>query len=761
MDQLEKQLDKEEFQEIGSTASFKIQTTEDKVDTGKAVDASLVNIESIGTESKEQDTSSRSGNDAHADDADIRPIYDEEPMVEVQTTADINIFATGQQHTEQPEFNNEGKVDQNVEQCHDTCPLPAKSTDNHTTELSNQSLESENIRLKKTVAQFQKDFLRMEAHCVNLELKYQNQALKEGQHGQFLKVTSNEAKVKHDIDVIETINIELEHKVAKLLEENETLKRHYKEMKLTGNSVNTKFAKSSILGKPALQPRRNQSVVRQPTAFKSERPSFSKQRFASQVDVNDDLSKPVTTHYLPKERESAIAKPHHMIAPGSSRYSSNDMVHNHYLEEAKKKTQESSRNSEPSVMPSARSQSTANSSKPKPRINNQKSRNWPASKSSCVTTKTVPIAEHSRNSRSFSDYKHFVCSTCQKCVFNANHDSCVTKFLNEVNSRAKVPSHKTTTRYKPVEQCKGCKETQKKDRSQKDTSGTEGKNFQDRLVVGGFLWKIFTYDNNVDSEPQNGSNDDITNQYECNQTLDVSAELEIHDHNNELSRSKLVPKVVPPADTSRQELELLFHHHITMLRSYALSWKPCQGDSLNLPDHRIHKDGDGDASFQLKSNSLPHAHAQTTKTYYKHQDSRIMKAQELKTKTSAQTLIYKIFLQRYQVYQGRTVSNAFPKGMMQNQRSQDEGTILQRIRDQTTRKLNDKAIFIDLMKEALEIGQAREYSSMLTQHRDIGVFLEFFQKFVTDIRKKWLIMNRRNVRSRVMNGSQKTFTAMR
>ncbi|GJW12306.1 hypothetical protein Tco_1578133 [Tanacetum coccineum] len=58
-----------------------------------------------------------------------------------------------------------------------------------------------------------------------------------------------------------------------------------------------------------------------------------------------------------------------------------------------------------------------------------------------------------------------------------------------------------------------------------------------------------------------------------------------------------------------------------------------------------YKDGDGDASFQLESDSLPHAHAQTTKTYYKHQDSRIMKAQELRTKTSAQNLIYKIFLQ--------------------------------------------------------------------------------------------------------------------
>ncbi|GJZ93842.1 hypothetical protein Tco_0666045 [Tanacetum coccineum] len=101
-----------------------MQTTEDKVDSSKALDASLVDTESSETTLKEQDTSSRSGNDAHADDANIRPIYDEEPMAEVQTTAEINIFATGQQHTEHPEFNNEGKVDQNAEQCHDTYLLP-------------------------------------------------------------------------------------------------------------------------------------------------------------------------------------------------------------------------------------------------------------------------------------------------------------------------------------------------------------------------------------------------------------------------------------------------------------------------------------------------------------------------------------------------------------------------------------------------------------------------------------------------------------
>ncbi|GJY28078.1 hypothetical protein Tco_0403845 [Tanacetum coccineum] len=59
-----------------------MQTTEEKVDTSKALDASLVDTESSGTESKEEDTSSRSGNDAHAVVLDIRPIYDERAIAE-------------------------------------------------------------------------------------------------------------------------------------------------------------------------------------------------------------------------------------------------------------------------------------------------------------------------------------------------------------------------------------------------------------------------------------------------------------------------------------------------------------------------------------------------------------------------------------------------------------------------------------------------------------------------------------------------------
>ncbi|GKE11530.1 hypothetical protein Tco_1415081 [Tanacetum coccineum] len=90
---------------------IQMQITEKKVDMSKALDASLVNTESSGTESGKQDTSNSSGNDVDADDADIKLVYDKEPMVEVQLTAECNVYVIGQLHTKQPEFNNEGKVD--------------------------------------------------------------------------------------------------------------------------------------------------------------------------------------------------------------------------------------------------------------------------------------------------------------------------------------------------------------------------------------------------------------------------------------------------------------------------------------------------------------------------------------------------------------------------------------------------------------------------------------------------------------------------
>nr|GEW18680.1 retrovirus-related Pol polyprotein from transposon TNT 1-94 [Tanacetum cinerariifolium] len=170
----------------------------------------------------------------------------------------------------------------------------------------------------------------------------------------------NKTLKKHYKDLYDSIKITRSRTIEQttsLLANNANLKAQIQEKvfaiaalkndlwKLKRNSVDTKFAKTSVLGKPVLRPLRNQSVVRKPNACKHERLPMSKQRFASQVDVNHNVSKLVTQHYLPKKSESAFAKPDHMIASSSSRnssknmprFSSNDMVYIHYLDEAKKK----------------------------------------------------------------------------------------------------------------------------------------------------------------------------------------------------------------------------------------------------------------------------------------------------------------------------------------------------------------------------------------------------------------------------------------
>nr|GEV07222.1 copia protein [Tanacetum cinerariifolium] len=59
-----------------------MQLKEGKVDSSKALSASLVVTECNGTKSEKHDTSSRSGNDTHAEDADIKPVNDKQPMAE-------------------------------------------------------------------------------------------------------------------------------------------------------------------------------------------------------------------------------------------------------------------------------------------------------------------------------------------------------------------------------------------------------------------------------------------------------------------------------------------------------------------------------------------------------------------------------------------------------------------------------------------------------------------------------------------------------
>ncbi|GJU00766.1 hypothetical protein Tco_1111104 [Tanacetum coccineum] len=156
VDNLEKQLDNDEFQEIGSMASFKVlvnripefrdtlmqhmesvkksideralhkreydtrvnerqmQIIEGKVDTCKALDASLVDIECSGNRSKEEATKRRSGNVHMLCECKYQTIYDEEQWLRYQRLLKSMVFCvTGQHILAAPEFNNEGEISKN------------------------------------------------------------------------------------------------------------------------------------------------------------------------------------------------------------------------------------------------------------------------------------------------------------------------------------------------------------------------------------------------------------------------------------------------------------------------------------------------------------------------------------------------------------------------------------------------------------------------------------------------------------------------
>nr|GEU88594.1 hypothetical protein [Tanacetum cinerariifolium] len=117
-----------------------MQSKEGKIESSKALDADLVVTEISGKESEKHDTSSRYGNDTHAEDADIKPVNDKEPMVEVQLTAQNNLLANEQQHSVRSKPINDTYLLENV----DSNITPDSTNMSHTGGEIDQNAENAN-----------------------------------------------------------------------------------------------------------------------------------------------------------------------------------------------------------------------------------------------------------------------------------------------------------------------------------------------------------------------------------------------------------------------------------------------------------------------------------------------------------------------------------------------------------------------------------------------------------------------------------------
>ncbi|GJS24570.1 reverse transcriptase domain-containing protein [Tanacetum coccineum] len=127
---------------------------------------------------------------------------------------------------------------------------------------------------------------------------------------------------------------------------------------------------------------------------------------------------------------------------------------------------QTSRNTNPRVSTSIGVTHKTNVSRPQPRSNQMKDKVVP--NTSHVKLKKTEVEEHlmissisnqtksvtacndSLNSRTSN--VNAVCTTCGKCVFNANHDACVSKFLKVVNARTKKPNGVPSSTGKPKSQ---------------------------------------------------------------------------------------------------------------------------------------------------------------------------------------------------------------------------------------------------------------------------------------------------------------------
>ncbi|GJU30554.1 retrovirus-related pol polyprotein from transposon TNT 1-94 [Tanacetum coccineum] len=264
------------------------------------------------------------------------------------------------------------------------------------------------------------NFAKLEKHSISLELALQqcqeqiknDTVCKEKASNVFKKEPEQYFKIQDLKDQLQDKNIAISE-LKKLIE------------KCKGKSVKTKFDKPSVVRQPNAQRIPKPSVLGKPAPFSDslERKSFSQTKSVTKTNVSDSLSKPVTIDLTSNSKTSSPQLP------------------------------QTSRNTNPRVSTSTRVIHRTNVSRPQLKSTQMKDKVMP--NNSQVKDKKTEVEDHPRISSTSNKTKSVtasddslksrtsnvtaICATCGKCVFNSNHDACVSKYLNDVNARTKKP----------------------------------------------------------------------------------------------------------------------------------------------------------------------------------------------------------------------------------------------------------------------------------------------------------------------------------
>ncbi|GJV50713.1 retrovirus-related pol polyprotein from transposon TNT 1-94 [Tanacetum coccineum] len=309
---------------------------------------------------------------------------------------------------------------------------------------------------KEIYTELLRSFAKLEKHSISLEI-----ALQECQE-QLKNDTVCKEKASNVFRKEREQYFEIQDLKAQLQDKNIAISELKKLIeKCKGKSVDTKFDKPSVVRQPNAQRILKPSVLGKPAPFSDslERKYFAKKKSVLKTNESEGLSKPVTPQNLPQTATQAVRNTN-VIKPGMYRIASST------TQTRAPQLNQTSRNTNPRVSTSTGVAHKTNVSRPQPRSNQMKDKVVP--NTSHVKFKKTEVEEHPRISSISNQTKsvtacndslnsrtsnvNVVCATCGKCVFNANHDACVSKFLKDVNARTKKPNGVPISTRKPKSQ---------------------------------------------------------------------------------------------------------------------------------------------------------------------------------------------------------------------------------------------------------------------------------------------------------------------
>ncbi|GJU22915.1 retrovirus-related pol polyprotein from transposon TNT 1-94 [Tanacetum coccineum] len=298
-----------------------------------------------------------------------------------------------------------------------------------------------------------KSFAKLENHSISLELALQ-QCKEQMKNNSVCKENGSNVfrKEREQYHEIQDLKAQMQDKNIAISELKKLIK------KCKGKSVETQFDKPSVVRQPNAQRIPKPSVLGKPTPFSNspEMRSFQTKQSVNKTNVSDGLFKQVTQQNLPQNRKQAEIHSN-VLKPGMYRIATTT------TQTRTPQLPHASRNTNPHVSKSTGVNHYTSVSRPQLKSYQVKDKVVPNNSQvkfnhkeveehhriSSISRKTKSVTACNDSSKSRTLNVNAVCAECGKCVFNSNHDACVSRYLNDVNARTKKPKVVPISASKP------------------------------------------------------------------------------------------------------------------------------------------------------------------------------------------------------------------------------------------------------------------------------------------------------------------------